>query len=262
MRYTTATAFAAMMGMTVVHAAPVVPNITPDENSGLLASRQDHLGMPTLYEPQGILRKLSSRRNPESEPTFRIALPGPNPNLPDQHQGRFGKKVASGGVRKREASPQRGRRIGNAFEGVGDAIGFLGDALTIHDAVNQKREESFQRTHPGNAYENIPNLAEVDHDSIASLQNNAIEEKREASPDSGHGLNNPISAHLATNLITEDMITENAGKTVNGKREADPQRNSLPNRVLVSKCPGYYCGSTPPAIQEMGAQVRWETCCL
>ncbi|CAE7022241.1 hypothetical protein CFE70_003122 [Pyrenophora teres f. teres 0-1] len=138
MRYTTATAIDAMMGMSAIHAAPVGPNNTP--------GRDDRGGR--LNRPLG-----------------GIAIP-----------------------------PE--------------------EAITVPSFQNQKREASFQRTNPGNTYENMPgfatvepnaiqqkrenlqNVATIDHNAIAFLHNNGIAQKREASPNGGD--DNHISGHLAT----------------------------------------------------------------
>ncbi|KAE8861451.1 hypothetical protein PTNB29_06546 [Pyrenophora teres f. teres] len=52
MRYTTATAFAAMMGMSAIYAAPVGPNNTPG---------RDDLGMPLVYDDNSFQENIASQ---------------------------------------------------------------------------------------------------------------------------------------------------------------------------------------------------------
>ncbi|KAI1668041.1 hypothetical protein Ptr902_12210 [Pyrenophora tritici-repentis] len=288
MRYTTATAFAAMMGMSALHAAPVGPN-NP--------SGPDHLGMPMIYDDSSFQEKTVSqlhRRTPDhfKSDQYYPGSPAMNefrsrfPNLgtvnvkrgeASTQRGRdrgFGKPVldACGNcfpgdqittpfLQKREASPQRGRGAVKAIKGIGGALGFLSDGLTIHNAVTQKREASFQRTHPGNTYENMPgldtvepndiqqkrenlqNVATIDPNAIASLHNNGIPQKREASPS-----RIPIGDHTPGYTIN----FPNAGKDYSiGKREASPNRgddNPISGRLATD--PGYLKKENSKSIHE------------
>ncbi|KAI1524363.1 hypothetical protein PtrSN001A_010909 [Pyrenophora tritici-repentis] len=243
MRYTTATAFAAMMGMSALHAAPVGPNHP---------SGADHLGMPMVYDDSIFQEKTVSRlhsRTPDHFKTndYRLGSAASEearrrfPNLPTVNGKREtgGRRIGKAPepvackncwhdgtfttyyTKKREASPQRGRGAVNAVKGIGGALGFLSDGLTIHNAVTQKREASPQRGRGAvNAIKGIGGALGFLSDGLTI--HNAVTQKREASHQRGRGAVNAINGNGGAHGFLRDGLTIH--NAVTQKREASPQR--------------------------------------
>ncbi|KAE8822374.1 hypothetical protein CFE70_006937 [Pyrenophora teres f. teres 0-1] len=248
MRYTTATAFAAMMGMSAIYAAPVGPNNTPG---------RDDLGMPLVYDDNSFQENIASQLHQRTTtiPSYQkrenlqnLAAIDPNPifqnpnGLSRKQKRKNLQNLAAidpnpifqnhnGVSQKREANPQ------------GYAESADDQALRLEKA----RSKSLHQTREANPQ----GYAESADDQALRLEkahSKSLHQTREANPQG-------YAESAADQTLRLLRMEEVRSKSLHQTREAEPQRSP------TSKCPGYTCGRSTSPIDEISTQMQYYLCC-